>query len=273
MSLSALEVLSLYESMDMDDPLYNNILDDYEELSINKTSEGNQKKWISKDRKSFIKEQCCRDRLLQDYKVEVIAGILGSLLNTDIIVLKQEVVKLGNRWGVKSEYFHDTFISFYKISEKSGNTVNLHGMDVISIIDYIIDTVKKVCGIDITEYIMTMIGLDYTLLYMDRHFSNFGVFENNGTYKNAILFDNGLGLFEDGRIPISSLKVEVSNRRCKPFGINHRNVILSVLQSKYSSILKRIFDVELDLNLIKDFIPNKLAEEYLCGIKGDLLWQ
>ena len=83
---------------------------------------------------------------------------------------------------------------------------------------------KKVCKLDVTDYLRKVFTLDYLILNEDRHFNNLGVILNEkGTYEAAPIFDNGKSLLNGNFSVKTNLSLKENMRRviCQPFGGPH----------------------------------------------------
>lgn len=96
--------------------------------------------------------------------------------------------------------------------------------DVKSRIDYVIEFVKKITKLDITEYLGKMLTLDMVILNTDRHFNNIGLVVNSemNNYKLAPIFDHGNALFSNiSEFPFdSSMEDNIEKVVGQPFCAN-----------------------------------------------------
>ena len=219
------------------------------ELAINTSSKGAQRKWISADKKYFIKECFYYQlRYWNDDLVEKIASIIAGQLN--INHLEQH---LGNISGVDCSYtdfWGDVkFIAFGKLK---GSDNIWEYKDAIDRIKFSIDLMFQYSGIDCTGYLADMTLLDYIVGNEDRHLYNFGLLYDGIKYYIAPLFDCGLGLFEHD---IDYIGRNLKDWSKKPFGSWHDALNYFDSVHGYSSLK----NITVPYNLI----PSKLAKEYL----------
>lgn len=79
--------------------------------------------------------------------------------------------------------------------------------------DFLIDFVKKSTGLDCRSYLRSNFSLDMLACNPDRHFSNLGIIrEQDGTFREAPIFDNGQGLGQNFSITSPYLTVEEKRR-------------------------------------------------------------
>lgn len=96
--------------------------------------------------------------------------------------------------------------------------------DVKERIDYIIDFVKSMTGLDMTEYLGKMLCLDMLILNTDRHFNNIGLIVNKemDQYRLAPIFDNGNSLLSNiSEFPFDvSIEENIEKAVGQPFAAN-----------------------------------------------------
>lgn len=171
-------------------------------LDINTTSKGNQAKYYDTKNKLYIKEQFRYQNVLwKDYMVEHLSSIVGSMLNTSIPIIYQDIVKLSNgRYACVSKDFalDKRFVPIAKFEEYK-DIAKSCGYS-FKVYRCLIDLMMKhnISESDAKEYLNTMIILDFLLCNEDRHYNNFGLLYNEEESKFSIcpLFDFGIGLFE-----------------------------------------------------------------------------
>lgn len=117
-----------------------------------------------------------------------------------------EVCRVNGRNGCRSENFlgqEEAFISFQRLYEMyHGAELN----DRIRMIpeteeriQYTVDFIREVTGVDCRIYLSQVLSLDMLLLNTDRHLHNLGIIVNRKeqTYRPAPIFDNGNSLLSD----------------------------------------------------------------------------
>lgn len=234
---------------------YELIFDKHEcfELAVNTSSKGAQRKWLSSDKKYFIKECFYYQlRYWNDDLVEMIASCIAEQLG--IYHLEQHI---GNISGIDcsySEYWGDAkFISFGKLQ---GFDKIWEYKDAVDRIKYTADLMFHISGIDCTGYLADMTMVDFIVGNEDRHLYNFGILYDGNSYNIAPLFDCGLGLFEHD-IDYKNIELEdsISRMSKKPFGAWDTALNYFYGIHNYSPVKK--------INVPKQFIPSNLAKQYL----------
>ena len=63
---------------------------------------------------------------------------------------------------------------------------------------YVVDTINNIIEFDCQNYLQKVFSLDAIILNDDRHFHNLGfIQDDDGSFKEAPIFDNGRGLLSD----------------------------------------------------------------------------
>lgn len=239
-------------------------------LNYMSTSKGNQPKYYNLATKQYIKGQFSYQGCLwKDYMVEHLSYIIGSKLNTNIDIVRQDIVKLSDgTMGCMSKDFAigKEWVPIAKFDEYKEVAV-LHGKSYRVFLG-IIDIYTKL-GIDldlVKEYLTCMIILDFLLGNEDRHYNNFGVLRDNitGVYEIPPLFDFGLGLFEhDKRYYNVSLLTAKSSMDGKPFDKDLSkpfDMIINTMGKDYiNSLVKDIYIPD------RDLFPNELGYQYFIS--------
>ena len=94
-------------------------------------------------------------------------------------------------------------------------------------VSYVVDFIKDICEIDVTDYLRKIFTLDYIILNEDRHFNNLGIImSEDNKYYAAPIFDNGKSLFCGNFSIKENLGFEENFKRvtCQPFGFCHRKI-------------------------------------------------
>ena len=200
-------------------------------LGEGSSSKGNQPKWATFDGKLFIKECFNYDgKVRRDDLVEVISSKYASLC-TGVSAVQYRKCTVNGRRAVYSENFlgdNEQFVSFERLRKAHGTTISPY--EKHSAYENYATLCKlflEYTGIDLSLYLYKMALLDFIIANEDRHYNNFGVIYNGltGAYREAPLFDFGLGMFEHDTI-YSTLPyckaVECING--KPFSRKSENV-------------------------------------------------
>ena len=230
------------------------------ELQLSSTSKGNQRKWLQGD--IYVKE-CFyyQGRYWKDNMVECIASRIGEQIAGDIPVLEYGIAKIidNNRttYGCYSENFclpGEKYISFQRLLDSKDLYFDCDNYK--DRYNFIIHAMDSITGFSCTEYINTMILLDYLVGNEDRHLNNFGILYKNGEYRFAPLFDFGLGLFEhDDKYENLPFRECLEIMEAKPFSTNNELIMDYILENW------QIKNKKIDLSSCR--IPSAKAGSYL----------
>ncbi|MCI9077566.1 MAG: hypothetical protein HFH68_01410 [Lachnospiraceae bacterium] len=225
---------------------------DFIELISASSSKGNQKKFISKDKKLFIKMQFnYQGRNWNDDLVEVIASGLGTQFGFNCL---QQY--LGIMDGLDCSYsrvFDGKFIAYKRIDPVEQLYDYKAGTDQLK---FAIDCIKIKTDVDCSRYFYQMLLLDYLVCNEDRHLYNFGILQKGDGCVAAPLFDFGLGLFEHDNVYRDKTLVQAEKLALKkPFG--NQLPLIEWLEKEYR------FCRPASVNLNSFIFPNKLAEKWL----------
>lgn len=236
-----------------------------EKLTNNSSSKGNQEKWLSKDKKYFIKEPFRYQNIVwADYKVELMAESIITQLDVETGSIRQEFCTVDGKPAVCSVNFRTSgykFLSFHRILEKKGLKFADAWFPEVKF-QFIINTVLDCFGLDITNYILDMVLIDTLVGNEDRHLNNFGVFSGYNGITVAKLFDYGLGLFEhDARYrKCNDIQSAVGIMECKPFNQNPVANINWLKREHPGYLQKSLPD---SIRIKKGLIPSSLGKAYL----------
>lgn len=249
-------------------------VEELEELALMSSSKGNQRKWFDSKNKCYIKEQFYYQGVYwADWKVEAMSSIVSRDIDVGVQILKQTPVLLSTgNYGVISHNFceqGESFLSFKRILDKNSleYNQNIFPMDNF---ESVIDIVKSECNLDITNYLIVMCVLDYVLLNEDRHLNNFGVVSGVTGFRQAVLFDFGLGLFEHDR-RYNGRNYESAYQRTvgKPFHSDMFSILVALSRSKYKHLLSGVVK-QLNWDGVDVLIPNTLAREHITLARKNL---
>ena len=196
-------------------------------LDINGSSKGEQEKYYDDEKRAYIKLPFYYEgKYWKDYMVEHLSGrIFREDYTLGVKIVDQEIVMTDkDLYAVRSDDFcHDDelWLSMARIYERFGIYAE-DAKDGEERLWQIINTAEEHCGIDLTAYLTVMFVADLLLLNEDRHYNNFGIlFNEDGSYSAAPLFDFGLGLFEHGRIyeDKSLQEIDPETIRLRPLGV------------------------------------------------------
>jgi len=243
-------------------------------IALNSSSKGNQRKWYSKDEDLYLKEQFYHQGVYwQDWKVEVLSYFVAQQCGIGDKVVKQLPVRIidgdSTTYGVVSENFLDIreeWVSIYRIMQKFDFELSPRMMPLDKF-NYLRDKVYTYLDLDLKEYLLNMMILDLLMLNEDRHLNNLGVIVKNGVYKEAPLFDFGLGLFEwSKKYAGKTLEQALMYTDARPFDADLYAAVKHVCSSdEYKSYVRRLC-TSIEVPGIK-FFPNKLGYEHFCKAK------
>ena len=243
-------------------------------MSLDSSSKGNQRKWYSREKDLFLKEQFYHQNMYwQDWKVEVLSYYIAQQCNLDSKVIKQTPARIFDgssmTYGVISKNFlgdDEEWISMYRIMQKFGFELSPRMMP-LDRFNYLRDKVYNHLDLDLKEYLLNMMILDLLLLNEDRHLNNFGIIMKDGIYKEAPLFDFGLGLFEwTKKYAGKSLEQALMYTDAKPFDTDLYAALNHVCSNtEYKNYVRGLCS---SINIPDEkFFPNKLGYEHFCRAK------
>lgn len=225
---------------------------DFIELLSTTSSKGNQKKFVSKNKKYFVKMQFnYQGRNWNDDLVEVIASNLG--FQFDFHCLRQYLGLMDGLDCSYSEFFEGKFIAYKRIDPMEQL---FDYADRIDQLKFAISCIENKTGVDCGKYFYEMLLLDYLVCNEDRHLYNFGVLQIEDNVMVAPLFDFGLGLFEHDNVYFGKTLQEAERIALKkPFG--NQLSLIEWLEREYH------FERPTTVNLNDFIFPSKLAKEWL----------
>lgn len=239
---------------------------DLDELSVGTSSKGNQQKWYCSTERLFVKGPFIWQGVTwKDWKVELLACDLAKQCKVENLILQQMYGEIEGLPVVYSEDFRDklgTFVSFGRLLKLNELEYPQNAFPEAKF-DFIVNTVEQICGIDITDYILTMALLDALVGNEDRHLNNFGVYLKDGEYNPGPLFDFGLGLFEhDLKYQNKDLETALEMMECKPFNSNPVSNV-NWLKGKHGHFLKRLPGT---FRVAASDFPNELSKQYFSEV-------
>lgn len=230
------------------------------------TSKGNQRKWFDDKEQLYVKEQFYfQGKYWRDDLVEVIATEIARFLpSCGIEVVEQKLCDIVDAGRITKGVFSHNFlhgneklITLQRVLESK--YVNYKVTD--SVKDnwqFLLENIKQYTGLDYTEYFIVMTILDYLVGNEDRHLNNIA-FLLDDEFKQAPLFDFGLGLFEhDRRYEELSFRECLIKMQSKPFCRDNQKVI-DFITAHYN--ISNYLPDEIDLTGIQ--IPSLKAGSYL----------
>lgn len=231
------------------------------------TSKGNQRKWYDPGQRLYVKGQFFyQGKYWRDDLVEILAAAIAEQLPMrDAQVAWQHPCEIWDGkiriCGVCSKDFTregERFVSFRRLLDLTGqdyemtDSVEDNWNRVHSVLDSFVET-------DITEYLIVMSLLDYLVGNEDRHLNNFGLLSDGRKFRQAPLFDFGLGLFEhDRRYEGESFRGCLALMQCMPFADDNQRVVDFLMKN---SMLQDYLPKALDLTEYE--VPSPKAGSYL----------
>ncbi len=226
-------------------------------LSMN-SSGGQLLKWKIGDtyiKTSTLDKQSLETKFMYESYAEVISSRIGQKLGLNIVKYKLCEVIIDN--SVKTIACESKEFKPDGYKELSIARLILTGkIDRIAIGDRngyqrLIESVYKIFGINIREYIDTLIIFDSLILNTDRHFGNFGLMINEkGKVETIPIFDNGNSLFCDKYINgLSYDERLIQYLRFRPFCMDYEEQ-LNLTNNK----------TKLKVDVLKNYIGGLLYE-------------
>ncbi len=122
--------------------------------------------------------------------------------------------------------------------------------DVAARIQFVKEAVQCYTGLDVSEYVDTIIALDFLIRNGDRHLNNMAIIRTASGYRVAPIFDNGDAFFSSYQKFEPWLTMEECLDRCtaKPFSGSF-NAQFSCIENKlridYSAVAKLMCEQEM----------------------------
>lgn len=246
-------------------------------------TDGFQMKAVTKDRRYFVKSQAIMAGIaMRDWAVEIIATDLCRQLSIPCVDQRKCRFVYERRPfdGVYSDNFEldgYTFVSFERLLERQGRSSNEQEFISLGAIDkmkWFADRLSEAGELNrdaCLKYMLDLAVVDCLVGNVDRHTRNFGLFYNmnTGKYEIPLLFDNGMGLFENDyyRDNYSSFDEAMKTVYVSPYGEDPFDMLVMLdhefdLRKSYPGIEKVEF---------KDIITTTFALEYERRVKE--FWQ
>ncbi len=242
-------------------------------------TDGYQLKAITRDRRHFVKSQAIMgDVALRDWAVEIIASDICDQLSIPCVRQRQcRFVYEGRIYdGVYSDNFEldgYSFISFESLLNRNYRStdddrfIKKNAIDKLKWCAYELASISGL-PIELTQkYMIDLAVLDCLIGNTDRHTRNFGLFYNSNTsaYEIPLIFDNGMGLFENDnyRDRYESFEAAMNNVYVAPYGedpfdmmrmldaeFDIRKMYPGIEGISYSSILSTPFALEYERRMM-----------------------
>lgn len=243
---------------------------DIKSIEFRSSTNGFQPKYFTDS--YFIKQQAMiGGRLTNDWLVEIIASDLANRLGIPCVIQQGcEIINSNKKFnGVYSHNFEKNgyqFISFRTLLRMNKHDIedfNFTKCSTIEKLECMVNCLIKFANIketDARKYFVNMALIDCLVGNVDRHDKNFGVFYKDGEFTTALLFDNGMGMFEHSPYLDSYMSWEEAMREVyvAPYGEDPFDMI-DILNSHYD--IKKLC-LGVDLSIDDEIFPNEFAKEY-----------
>ncbi len=245
------------------------------EKVLNRTdTNGYQLKGTTHNRRYFVKSQAIMSGVVQsDHLVEVIASDICRQLSIPCVQQKLcRFIYEGKSYeGVYSENFEldgYTFISFESLLNRQGLSTkdeDFIALDSISKLKWCAKQLSVIGRLeykDTLKYMLDLAITDCLIGNVDRHTRNFGLFYNvhSTRYEIPLVFDNGMGLFENDyyRDSHNTFDEAMRNVYVAPYGEDPFDMII-MLNEEFD--LLNIYPALADLTY-PDILTTEYALEY-----------
>ena len=245
------------------------------EKVLNRTdTNGYQLKGTTHNRRYFVKSQAIMSGVvLNDHLVEVIASDICRQLSIPCVQQKLcRFIYEGKSFeGVYSENFEldgYTFISFESLLNRQGLSTkdeDFIALDSISKLKWCAKQLSVIGRLeykDTLKYMLDLAITDCLIGNVDRHTRNFGLFYNahSTRYEIPLVFDNGMGLFENDyyRDSHNTFDEAMRNVYVAPYGEDPFDMII-MLNEEFD--LSNIYPALQDLTY-PDILTTEYALEY-----------
>ena len=167
-------------------------------------------------------------------------------------------VRINGIDGCVSDNFlakNEEFITFYRLYlNTTGNDLSAvtARMDYDDAIDYVINYIYTIAGVDISSYLADIFALDELILNEDRHFNNIGLIYNGECFRPAPIFDNGKSFFVGNK----------SFDPCADFSSNRKKAYARAFSGSFALNRKYLADkatVEFDFPAMLEFLTENAA--------------
>lgn len=211
-------------------------------------------------------------------KSEYLCSIL--LKNSNLTnYIEYEECLINEKPGCRSKNFThagEQFVTFHKLFKMTHGGELAHQIAVYGTVDdriqYILDFIYSVTGLDCRQYLNDILYIDMLTLDVDRHFSNLAVIRAGNSWREAPLFDFGASFFSLQHV----FKKEMTfDEKCKimtpqPFSGSLEEQAFALgdcrIRLDYEQIEKDITEEETEL---KDMILYQMRK-YEAIFKGDV---
>lgn len=201
-------------------------------FNLSSTSKGNQSKWFKDN--LYIKA----DSMGYEGIAEVLVSELllhthadYNFINYFLCDIRSNGRTLSGCYSVNYLKENESFISLYRLLQLKYNDLGTElkkykGKELVS---FVIEEIKQISGVDITDYLGFTFKLDALILNEDRHLNNINLIYDSGkgVYRLAPVFDNGLSLLSDTRdYPLlENIGRNINHVKSKPFSTSFKKQV------------------------------------------------
>lgn len=242
-------------------------------ITLRSSTGGFQPKFLSRDRQYFVKAQAVISGVtMQDWLVEIIASDFCRQLDIPCVQQKECAICFAGREykGVYSDNFElqgRSFKSFESLLNENMMSTNDSAFirkNAVEKLYWCAKQLSLLCGLeymDCLNYMLDTAVIDCLVGNVDRHTRNFGIFYNNlcGKYEIPLIFDSGMGLFENDsyRDHYKTFEDAMHNCYVSPYGEDPFDLI-DILEKEFAISERYSFQ---NLRIIQA-LPGKYAIEY-----------
>ena len=154
----------------------------------------------------------------------------------------------------------ESYIDMFGVLEnkKVASKFDRH-MSVKERYDFTIDSLSFCVDSDVKPFINFMMTMDFVIGNRDRHCGNFGLIrQTDGRYRLAPIFDNGLSLWVQGRIPgdesdpfSSMAKTQIAHTKSKLF--------LDFINTRPLSDILKKYEESVNAHALEKFMRERIA--------------
>lgn len=225
-------------------------------------SKGSQKKYCM-DNKWYKINMLGNEGLAEELSSRLLSA---CNLPENITYVSYKACQINGKYGCVSDSFlkpDEQYISLQILYKNIKHSSLENDIFAISSVkerfDFVVNFVKEVTDLDISDYFRTILLLDMIIANPDRHYGNLGIIKDlSGNYKLAPIFDNGQGLSQNFGItdPLMEYEEKISNLTAATISGSFEMAVLETGGP--------IFTINYDkLNNILLEYKNSIAKEFL----------
>lgn len=210
-------------------------LKESDRFEVSTTSKGNQIKWLVKDEDGkllYIKaDQFGYESISEALVSEFLRFVEGvSFVDYSFCRVNEDSKWYNCCYSENLLAEGEDLTSLYRLLKSRGIDVDRLYKDCSGkeLALRVISLVREVTGYDITDYLKTILSIDWLILNEDRHLNNIAlVVGEDGKYRDAPLFDNGLSLLSDVVMYPTTVSegVLIKQVKSKPFSTSFKKQV------------------------------------------------